>query len=66
MKNIEKIVIGSKIGECTFMKELDSQVFPKTETSKRIRTRRIGLFKCNCGNEFKADISLIKNQILVK
>jgi hypothetical protein len=60
MKNIEKIVAGSKIGECIFMEELDSKVFPKTKTSKRIRTRRIGLFKCNCGNEFKADISLVK------
>lgn len=60
MKNIEKTVVGSKIGECLLIEELDPQVFPKTETSKRIRTRRIGLFKCKCGNEFKADISSVK------
>jgi hypothetical protein len=60
MKNKKNIEKGSKIGECIFIKELESQIFPKTEISKRIRTRRIGLFYCNCGNKFKADISLVK------
>jgi len=60
MKNKENILTNSKIGECIFIKELIPQIFPKTEISKRIRVRRIGLFKCNCGNEFKADISLVK------
>jgi hypothetical protein len=62
MKKIQNIVKGSKVGKCIFVKELDSQFFPKTDTNKRNRIKRIGLFKCNCGNEFKADISLVKRE----
>ena len=52
---------GTKIGDCVYLKEIKIITKQKTEISKRNRNRRICLFKCKCGKEFEADISLIKS-----
>lgn len=50
---------GEKIGNCIFLKELPSIVREKTSKSGRKRTRRVGLFKCKCGNEFSGLIDAV-------
>lgn len=45
-----------KIGEVIFLKNLPDRF------SKGGNLRRVGLFKCNCGNEFSADIDKVKKK----
>ena len=45
-----------RVGNCTFLKEKPTRVIGKSGTRKRI-----GLFKCECGNDFEAIILQVKN-----
>lgn len=60
MKNKINYKRGEEIGECIFLEERETLIFAKTNKSKRIRRRRVALFRCKCGNEFEAIISLVK------
>jgi len=51
---------GDKVGDCIYIEERPPIIREKTETSKRIRKRRVGLFRCSCGQEFEALIDLVK------
>lgn len=48
--NRSNYVTGQKIGECIYLKELNP-----------VKYERVGLFRCNCGKEFKAQINNVKS-----
>jgi hypothetical protein len=59
MRKEIKYEYGDMMGTCIYLKELDSEIYIN---SKRTRRRRMGLFKCPCGKEFKAIIWNVKSK----
>ncbi len=54
-----KYIEGSIVGSCVFLKELSPKIQGVTETIKKERIIRQGLFKCSCGKEFETRISSV-------
>jgi hypothetical protein len=52
MGNRIDYIKGDKVGNCTFIKDIESIVIPKKTPQGRIRRRRQALFICSCGKEF--------------
>lgn len=53
MKTRKSLLQGTKIGNCIFLKDIDSKEYIDKKT-KNILYKRRSLFECECGNNFEA------------